>query len=492
MEGSAPRWMKGGGCLPAALRPMLPAVLSCLARPVLVPALLALAALVPAMPVPAGAQTVRGAAAPIYQPNIDALIEGGEEWLARLEAQGWFLRGQFTAILQGNARFRSPYRGPNSLNPKWSFENTQSLDLVLGRRLWANAELVAVPSVTRGFGLSNAVGVAAFPNGEAFRLGSEEPYPFLSRLFLRQTIPLSADAEGQDVDPMRFTGPLPRERITFTIGKVSAWDFFDDNRYAHDARSQFMNWAHVGAGAFDFAADARGFTNGAVLEWEDGRWALRGGAFMVARRANSLSLDPKLLQAWQALGEVDRFYSLGGQPGALRLILGASRTRSSSWEALTAALPLGTEAPRAYRTKAMLALNWEQALTGQLGAFARLGWNDGRRQNWMFTEMDWSASAGLVLDGEAWRREGDTLGLAFNIGGLSAPHRRFLEAGGIGFITGDGRLRYAPEAVVEGYYDLRLAPGLTAAANVQLVVNPAYNADRGPVPVFALRLRAAF
>jgi high affinity Mn2+ porin len=252
-------------------------------------ALLVLLVLLAAAAAPGAARaqggTARGTAAPIDQPNLDALVPGAEEALARLEAAGWLLRGQFTGILQGNTRFRSPYQGPNSLSPKLSFENTQSLDLVLGRRLWSGAEVVAVPSITRGFGLSNARGVAAFPNNEAFRLGTEEPYAFFSRLFLRQTIGLSGETEDEDPDPMRFSGPLPRERLTFTLGKVSAWDFFDENRYAHDARTQFLNWAMVGAGAFDYAADARGFTNGAVLEWQNGGWALRGGAFMVARQA---------------------------------------------------------------------------------------------------------------------------------------------------------------------------------------------------------------
>ncbi len=441
------------------------------------------------------AQAQRSVAAPIYQPNFDALIDGGEEWLAGLERQGWLLRGQFTTILQGNFRFHAPYRGPNSLNATTNFRNTQSLDLVVGRRLWDNAEVIAVPTVTRGFGLSNSLGIAAFPNGEAFRLGTRDPLIWLSRLFVRQTIDLSGDTEGQDPDPMRFAGPLARERITITAGRVSAWDFFDDNRYAHDGRSQFMNWAMVGTGAFDIAADARGFTNGLVLEWEDGTWAVRGGAFMVARTANALDLDNRPANGRQLLLQLERGWQLGARGGVLRLLLGDSRTRSARYDALTGALRVGgpaEEALRAYRSKRMAALNLEQAVTEDLGAFLRLGWNDGRSQSWMFTEMDWSVSGGLSLQGRGWNRGDDTLGLGFNIGGLSAPHRRFLQAGGIGFITGDGRLRYRPEAVLEAYYSLRLAPGLHASLDGQLVFNPAYNADRGPVPVVALRLQAAF
>ena len=366
---------------------------------------------------------------------------------------------------------------------------------MLGRRLWRNAEVIAVPSLTRGFGLSNARGAAAFPNNEAFRLGSNDPYAFMSRLFVRQTIDLSSDTTGQDPDPMRFAGPLARERITITAGKVSTWDFFDDNRYAHDPRSQFLNWALVGAGAVDYAADARGFTNGVVLEWENGTNAVRTGAFMVARQVNGLSLEPQFLKGWQWLAQFEQAWQLGRRPGLLRLIGGLSRTRSATWNRLTSAVQDGvedTEPLRAFRTKGMAGLNLEQEISDSLGIFARLGWNDGRAQNWMFTEMDWSASAGAALGGHAWGRAKDTVGAAFNLGGLSGAHRRFLEAGGIGFITGDGRLRYAPEAILETYYDVSLAPGLNLAANAQLLINPAYNADRGPVPVLGLRLHAAF
>lgn len=455
----------------------------------LLPALLAL--LVPAGP----ARAQRSVAAPIYQPNIDSLVEGAEEWLARLEEQGWFLRGQFTTILQGHTRFRSPYQGPASLDPRPVFRNTQSLDFVLGRRLWENAELVAVPSVTRGFGMSNAVGVASFPSGEAFRLGTREPYFVMSRLFVRQTIDLSFTATGYDDDPMRFAGPLATERVTITAGKVSVWDFFDDNRYAHDARSQFLQWGLVGAAGFDYAADARGFTNGLVLEWEDGSWATRQGFFMVAKRPNGLALDQQVFKGFQSLFELDRFWWLGNHPGAARLILGASSTKAARWDQMASAVEAGQD-PSNFsgrrHVRPMLAFNAEQELTATLGAFLRLGWGEGTRRNWMYTEQDWSASAGLALNGLGWDRPNDTIGLGFNLGGISREHRRFLAAGGIGFITGDGRLRYGPEANVETYYDAQLYAGLNAALDLQLVQNPAYNRDRGPAVVIGARMRAAF
>ncbi len=184
----------------------------------------------------------------------------------RLEEQGWMLRGQATFILQGHPAFRSPYRGAGSLKDVANARNTLSTDLVIGRQLWQGAEVIIDASVTRGFGLSNSVGVANFLNNEAFRLGSAEPSFFVPRAFFRQTIALSADMV-EDPDPLRFGTARPRERLIITLGKFSVWDIFDDNLYAHDARTQFLGWALVGAGAFDFAADARGWTEGAAVEW---------------------------------------------------------------------------------------------------------------------------------------------------------------------------------------------------------------------------------
>ena len=451
------------------------------------------ALLVVAPAAPAAAQGFGSPGVPNVGPPEAALFPDLAALQDRLEEQGWLLRGQATFILQGHPRFRSPYRGESSLGPAANARNTFSTDLVLGRRLWSGAEAVVDASVTRGFGLSTSRGVAAFPNNEAFRLGTADPYFYVPRAFVRQTIGLSGDTVPGDDDPLRFGGALPRERLTITAGKFSVWDVFDDNRYAHDARTQFLNWALVGAGAFDFAADARGWTYGVAVEWENGAWGARAGAFQVSRRANGLFMDPALTRAWQALGQVDRFFELGGRPGAVRALYGASRSRQSTWGEISGN-GFGTfyQNPTGYRLKHMAALNLEQEIADGLGVFARLSWNDGRTQNWMFTEMDRAASAGLSLRGLRWGRPADTAGLAANVGWISAGRRRYLEAGGIGFIVGDGRLNRAPEAVAELYYDARAAPGINIGLGYQLVVNPGYNADRGPVHVFSVRFRTAF
>jgi high affinity Mn2+ porin len=422
-----------------------------------------------------------------------AAAQGLGDRPARLEETGWLLHGQSVFIEQFHPGFTAPYRGDNSLQSRAMQRNTFSADLILGRRLWPGAELVVDAQVTRGFGLSGTTGLAAFPNGEAFRIGSVDPKLQTPRLFLRQSFALS-EARVPTEDMLRFATPLPAERITLTAGKFSVLDIFDRNAYAHDARTQFLNWSLIAGGAVDWANDAKGYTNGLALEWDSPAWGVRLGAFQVAKRLNTLSLDPQPFRGFQLLVELDRFFEFGGRPGAARVIAGVSQTRSRTYAALLGGDLTATETNARGGTvaKRMLALNLEQEIADDLGAFARLSWNDGRSQQWMYTDLDWAVAAGLSFGGARWGRPGDRLGVAAHIGGLSAPHRRFLAAGGVSFILGDGRLRYRPEAGGEVFYELPLADGVWLAANAQLIGNPGHNADRGPVPVLALRLRAGF
>jgi high affinity Mn2+ porin len=445
------------------------------------------------LPMAAGAQGLGSPAVPNVGPPEAALLPGLARAQDQLESEGWIVRGQATFIIQGHPRFRSPYRGEASLSPAPNARNTFSMDLVIGRRLWEGAEVIVNPQVTRGFGLSNSVGAAAFPNNEAFRLGSTTPNLFVPRAFFRQTIGLSADTVPNEDDPLHFNAPLPRERITFTAGKLSVWDIFDDNRYAHDPRTQFLNWALVGGGAYDFTADARGWTPGAALEWENGTWGVRAGIFQVPRRVNGLFMDPSITRAWSAMLQLDHFHQIGGRPGAIRLLGGVNRARLNSWSDIQRnGLETFEQNPGGYRRKLNAVLNMEQEIAEGVGIFARLSWNDGRTQNWSFTEMDRAISGGVSVNGARWGRAADTFGLGGNAGFISEGRRRYLEAGGIGFIVGDGRLNYRPEYVAETYYSARVAAGVDVAVNYQALVNPAYNRDRGPVHLFALRLRAAF
>ncbi|MBP0493771.1 carbohydrate porin [Pararoseomonas indoligenes] len=438
------------------------------------------------------ANSVYGTGAPIYQDNLDAAVGGLTSALDALEQAGWLLRGSLTSVVQVSPGFHARINGPNSFRPGPATADTEELDLVLGRRLWKGAELIVIPSLLRGHGLSNALGVAQYTNGLA---ASRDRVwdAYVSHAFIRQTIDLSYDAFGGDSDPTRFAGPLAAERITLTAGRVSVLDFFDTNRYAVDPGSQFLNGGLFASAAFPSAADPRGGTNGVVAEYENRRWALRLGAFQVSRDIAAGSLDPQPLKHQQVVAEADRFWWAGQRPGAVRLVGGLTRFSTRRWDELTRALLDEAPEPAARaRSQPMAAANAEQAVTDAVGIFARTAWNGAQVRNWMFTEADWSASAGLSIAGNAWGRFDDMLGLGAGIAGLSPGHRRYLAAGGTGSVLGDGALQYRPEKVLEAYYAVQVAPGAALTVDYQLIAAPGHNAARGPASVFSLRTNLSF
>jgi high affinity Mn2+ porin len=348
-----------------------------------------------------------------------------------------------------------------------------------------------------GAGLSDSVGVAGFPNNEAFRAGSTYPKFTIPRLYVKQVIGFGGAREDIASDQLQFAETLDTHRLTITAGKLSVWDVFDDNKYAHDARQQFMNWVLVGNGAIDFAADARGYTDGIALDYNREHWAARLGWFQTAKEVNAKRLDDHILDAYQVLGELEERYALFDRAGKLRELMMIDRTRSITYQTsydtggpVSATDPL--PAFRRYRVTYGVGLNAEQAITEDLGAFARLSWNPGRVQEFTFTEVDRHASLGLSLKAAFWDRPDDTVGVAGAINGLSDRHRGFYAAGNTGFIVGDGRLRYRPEQILETYYQLQVVEGFQLTADYQLVANPGYNADRGPISIFGFRAHAQF
>jgi high affinity Mn2+ porin len=147
---------------------------------------------------------------------------------------------------------------------------------------------------------------------------------------------------------------------------------------------------------------------------------------------------------------------------------------------------------RAQRLKYGFYANLEQAINKEIGVFARASWNDGRNEILSFTDIDWSLSGGVSIKGKDWGRTADTVGLGVAINGLSESHRAFLAAGGLGLLIGDGRLNYREEKILETYYAWKIDKSTTLTFDYQFFVDPAHNADRGPVSVFAMRLHAEF
>jgi high affinity Mn2+ porin len=368
------------------------------------------------------------------------------------------------------------------------------VDVTGGVRLWRGGEFFADVLIWQGYGLAKTLGVAGFPNGEAYRLGKTYPDAYLCRAFLRETIGFGGEKEAADDAPSELRGTQDVRRLTFTVGHLSATDIFDNNAYAKDSRSQFMNWTLITNGAWDYPADSLGFTNGAAAELNTRAWAGRLGIFQVSKVANGMRMDWNLPHAWSAVAEVERRYSLKGRAGAMRLLAYDQRAHMGSYQETLNNPSLGEDIflTAAYRYKYGFGINLEQEIRKNLGAFARLGWNDGKNQTYEFTDVDRTATAGLSLKGTWWRRPQDTVGLVAAVNGISAVHRQYLAAGGLGITVGDGALDYRSERLVEAYYNWKIAKHFHFTPDYQFAQNPAYNHVRGPVNIFALRLHTEF
>lgn len=412
-------------------------------------------------------------------------------------AETWAVHGQMTFVDQGHAAFRSPYSGANSLSAGAFGRETFDVTLYAGFRPWAGGEVWINPEIDQGFGLNNTLGVAGFPSGEAYKVGKTSPYPKLPRLFLRQTIDLGGERQKVDPDLNQLGGAQSADRLVLTIGKFGVVDVFDTNQYAHDPRHDFLNWAIVDAGSFDYAANAWGYTYGAAAEWYRGRWTVRAGAFDLSTVPNNVKLDPSFTQ-FALIGELEERHQIAGQPGKLKLTAFENRGRMGRFDdairlAQATGQPADIAAVRAYRNRTGVSFSLEQQLGPDLGLFIRGGLSDGRIESYDFTDIDRTFAAGLSMKGRRWGRPDDTAAIAGVSNGISRVHQQFFNAGGMGILVGDGRLPHpGDEQILEAYYDWAAASAFHVTLDYQFVDNPAYNRDRGSVSIGAVRLHAQF
>jgi high affinity Mn2+ porin len=411
----------------------------------------------------------------------------------------WSVHFQMTAISQSHAGFKALYKGNNSLADSTEIGATSMTGtLFLGRRLWKGAAFYFNPEISGGRGLSFAVGVAGALNGETYRVGNPEPSIFIARAYFQQHFALSSSYEDAWDDVNQVKHKLPISRITLSAGKFAISDFYDNNSYSHDPRSQFLNWSLMSNGAWDYPANTRGYTMGVVAELIKPTWAIRLSSVAVPRIANAPKLEYAFGNAHSETIELEKKVHIAKRPGALRFIVSNTYSKAPSYQDGLRALSTGNtrlldiisgdEEGAVYGGKKIgIGFNIEQELTNEIGFFSRLGWNDGKYATWAFTEIDQSISLGLSVKGSKWYRPGDVAGIAIVRNGLSADHRNFLKAGGYGFIIGDGKLNYGHEAILETYYNAKLANFFWLTVDYQFVKNPAYNKDRGPVHVFAVR-----
>ena len=408
--------------------------------------------------------------------------------------QPWNLHFQSTVSAQGHPSFPAEYTGLNSLTPGAQVRDTVSVDVMGGMRLWRGGEFFADGLVWQGYGLNNTLGMAGFPNGEAYKIGETYPHAYLCRAFIRETIGFGGGKEAADDAPFELKGSKELRRLTFTVGHFSATDLFDTNAYANDSRFQFMNWVLINNGAWDYPANTLGFTNGAAVELNIHAWAGRLGLFQVSQVQNGMRLDWNLSKAWSAVAEVERRYSPGGHAGAVRLLAYDTRAHMGSYQETLNNPSFGEDiaVTAAYRYKYGFGVNLEQEIYENLRVFARLGWSDGKNETWEFTDVDRTAAAGLSVKGAWWGRLEDTVGLGVAVNGISAAHRQFLAARGLGITVGDGALDYRSERITEAYYNWKIAKHFQLTPDYQFAQNPAYNHARGPVNLFALRLHTEF
>lgn len=405
---------------------------------------------------------------------------------------------QSTYIWQHQPGFSAPYRGTFSLPSTPENSYTFSLTGAFGKRLWEGAELYFDPEVVQGVPLgTNLTGMAGFYNGEITRASGSNPVAYRVRLFLRQTWGMGGEQTGIAPAMNQLAGMVDRNRTVLTAGFLPPLDIFDGNRYAHDPRTQFMNWCNMTHCAFDYAADARGNSWGIALEFYREAWVLRAGQFMQPRDPNQLQLDWQFFKHHGQNLELEHAHELAGQPGKFRLLAyrNAARTgsfadamRDPGFSADNAAGIPATGTVRREAVKYGLGYNFEQAISPGIGVFSRFMWQDGRYETFAFTEAHRSFSLGTSLDGTLWNRERDTVGVAAMRNALSGAYRQYLAAGGLGYFIGDGKLSYADEQIVETYYSLGLRRDLWATLDYQYLRNPAYNADRGPVSIAGVRL----
>jgi high affinity Mn2+ porin len=413
------------------------------------------------------------------------------------KTEGISVHLQSTFLPQAYLPFRPGAGDPASGNGQSA--ETWTVTGYFGARLWQGGEFFVNPETFHGFLLrdfspANVAAAASVGNGEAQKGGRWDIDAYVARVYFSQTFGFGGEKETVKDDLNQIAGQKDVSRLTLTVGKLAVVDFFDNNAYAHDPRTQFMNWTLMAGGAYDYAADVKGYTVGAIADFNQKDWALRAGYFLMPVKPNALALDTDIPQRGGVNVELEERYSVFSQPGKLRL-LGFENTGILGNYAAAVLSPTATDidATRKLRTKYGYEVNVEQALAENLGAFFRFSWNDGKNELCCFTDINQSVSGGLSIKGAFWGRPGDTIGIAGSYNSISSAFQRYLAAGGRGLLIGNGDLpSYAGEKVFETYYSLAVTSSLTISVDYQYIGNAAYFADRGAINMFSGRLHLQF
>ena len=419
------------------------------------------------------------------------------------ETGRYWLSGQTNIILQGHPAFPAKYSGPNSLTAWAQSATTHVMTLYTGYELTRGTEVFADLEDATGDGIGNADGLAGYTNLDAVRLVQGvalSKAPYLARLMVRQIIPLSKNRVSTGRDELHLATSLPARRVEFRLGKFDLADFFDTNTWGSDSHLQFMNWTVDNNGAYDYAANTRGYTDGAMVEYDDRGWSARFAEALMPKTANGIHLDADVARARAENLEFDLQGSrIAHRPGTVRLLGYLNHADMGNYEqAIAEFLDHQTATPDIIATRRQgrhrygFGLNFEQSVRSGVGAFGRLGWSDGRNESYCYTEDDRTLEVGGFAMGREWKRPADRAGAAFVMNGIVAAHQRYLALGGLGFLLGDGALTYGHEKIAESFYTAHLWRGFYASYDFQHINNPGYNQARGPVAVSSFRFHTEF
>lgn len=410
----------------------------------------------------------------------------------------WWSSGfQSTYVLQRKPGFDAAYTGPHSLLTTPETGYTLTATLYLGVRLWPGAELFVNPEAIQSQEISGLTGLGGLSNGENQKGGGPVPTLYRARVFVRETIPLGGELSTIAAGPNQLGGPVSSRRLVLTAGNFAVPDVFEGNAFAHDPRTQFLNWSFMTYGASDFAADSRGYTWGAAVEYYRDAWTFRLGRFAQPKESNGLPIDPDILRHYGDSVEIEHQHELFGHSGGVRVAgwrnfanMGGFRD-ARRYASSNGGVP-DVANVRRNQAKYGVGVSLDQNVLPDVGVFVRASYNDGQTETYAFTEIERSLTGGASVNGRPWHRAGDTLGIAWAVNGLSGAHRAYLEAGGLGFFIGDGRLHYRPEQILEAYYSFNAFHDFWFTLDAQHIANPAYNADRGPVNVFGCRFHVEY
>jgi len=411
-----------------------------------------------------------------------------------------WVSGQANIIWQGHFAFHGPYSGPNSLKSKKELTNSRVFTLYTGVRLAKGTEFLFDIESAGGRGISDAVGLGGFTDLDVVRNPTLGAAPYIARVMFHQVIPLTSKMVESERGPFSLATELPERRLEIHVGKISIVDWFDNNSVANNSHNQFLNWTIDNNGGYDYSADTRGYTYGLHLEYQDRDWALRFAESLMPKVANGIDMEWNLRRARAENIEFElRRSVLPKRAAVFRFLTYVNHANMGSYQEAIGAFLAGkdpvpdvTAHRRQGRIKYGVGMSADQEVSTNMRVFGRWGWNEGNNESFAYTEVNETILLGADYKGSPWGRKLDRVGLAFVSNGISKAHQQYLKLGGQGFLLGDGNLNYGRENITEVYYNLHLWRGIFSSPELQYVVNPGYNRDRGPVVVPALRMHVDF